>query len=200
MPAGKKRCRTMSLTLMAVIHPWNNVVYLNTNLVTSHPQAISAQEWAYFMLTHPLVSKMVKHKTVFVSLALGSSICSAQVGLFRKRMAEQCALGNDGTKAGFMLCFFFSSLRAINHFFLVVFLPFFFSFCALLLATVVSRESLVFFFCCCFVFLKQPHRQSQLHAEMQNWKFLSVWQFSGVLRASFEEWRQDEREVSGWSL
>lgn len=94
MSTGKQRCRTISLALMAVIHPWNNAVYLTTNLITSHPQAISALEWACFMLTHPLIPNSVALDS-FVSLAPGSSICSAQVGLFRKRMAEQCALEND---------------------------------------------------------------------------------------------------------
>lgn len=41
----EKRCRTMSFVLMAVIHPWNNtvylttIVYLTTDLLTSHPEA-----------------------------------------------------------------------------------------------------------------------------------------------------------------
>lgn len=62
---GKKRCRTISLVLMAVIHPWNNVVYLTTNLVTSHPRAAAAQEWACFMLTHTLISKRWSIRVLF---------------------------------------------------------------------------------------------------------------------------------------
>lgn len=139
-----------------------------------------------------LIPIMVKHKTVFVSLAPGSSICSAQVGLFRKAHGRAVCLGKwggpkgRGTKAGLVLCcffFFLSLFESGKLFFSCCVSPFFSSFLFVHYSwlLVVSRESLstvsllsLFFFFSSFFFQNSHTDKANSMQKCKIFKFHSV--------------------------
>lgn len=199
MSTGKRRCQTISLAPMAFIHPRYKAVYLTTSSnVTDRPTAVSflyTRMSSYLTMWLKTVLFLNCYYYYFVPVAPGSSICSERFGLLRKCRAEQCV--GEWESAGRRLK---QALRC-----LCCFSSFFFSssisLCLLLLlATVINRTSLVrvllLFFIVLFFFFVKPHRWSQIHAEIWNWKISPS---STVIRSSYSKlttgWEQIKKRL-----